>query len=219
MEILEVGRNLTAGETEDLWNQVREYPWNRRKLLACVTIPEAFIRKHWGEFKEEEHCHLILYQKLSTLFLLNHWNILTEDERKACFEHQKLSTEFLESKWRQMKPDNWLVAGRAQILAPEFITSRWPLMDWWWKVKAIGWQKKFPARLVIENWDEAMHPLFIKHYWRRVKGYYCEDLTMAELPEYLSCVFNTVRTSAEEWLCELQRREQHAYEQAARASR
>lgn len=208
MEIYESDVDIPRAieETEELWDQARAYPWNRRKLLACMAIPETFIRKHWGEFSEEEHNNLMVHQKLSTQFLLDYWTILTENVRKACFEHQELKTEFLEYEWGRMDPLNWLVVARAQILTPEFITSRWQLMDWWWKIKAIDWQKRFPARLVIENWAEVTHVLYIHHYRQRVKGYYCEDLTMAELPEYLSCELDLVRTSAEEWLRELQRR-------------
>lgn len=219
MEILEVDIDTPwmNKETEELWEQAREYPWNRRKLFACMAIPETFIRKHWSELSEEEHHNCIVHQKLSTQFLLDYWNLLTKDERKACFEHQKLKTEFLEHEWLRMAPTNWLVIARAQVLAPEFIMSRWPFMDWWWKVKAIEWQKKFPARLPLENWEEVNHSLYAKHYRQR-RDYYCEDLTMAELPEYLSCGLDAVRTSAEKWLSELQRRAQHGYERTTRAN-
>lgn len=216
MEILEVDRRITVEEMEDLW-EYDPNSWTNRQVFVGMIVPEAFIRRHWGELSEDEQHNCIVHQKLSTQFLLDYWNILTENVRKACFSHQKLTTEFLEYNWSRIKPNNRLIVARCQVLDPEFITSSFngtnsslPMMDWWWKVKAIDWQKKFPARLVIDNWEEATHSLYIQHHQRRVKNYYCEDLTMADLPEYLSCEFDLIRTSAEEWLSELQRREQHA---------
>ncbi len=211
MEILEA--DMTCEEIEGIW-EWGPHSWKNRQLFVGVSVPESFIRKHWGELSEDEQHNCIVHQKLSTQFLLDYWNILTENVRKACFSHQKLETEFLEYNWDRMKQDNRLIVARCQVLDPEFITScfsatnsRLPIMDWWWKVNAIDGQKNFPARLVIENWEEATHPLYIQRYQRRVKKYYCEDITMAELPEYLSCEFNLIRISAEEWLNELQRRE------------
>lgn len=196
---------LTVEEIEDLW-ELDSNSWHNRQLFANTTMPEAFLRKHWGELSEAEHYNCFVHQKLSTQFFLDYWSILTENERKACFEHQNLSTEFLEYEWGRIKPDNRIVIARAQILTPEFIISLWPLMDWWWKVKVLDWQKNFPARLVVANWEEVNHALYASSYKRR-KAYYCGDLTMAELPEYLSCELDAVRTSAEKWLCELQRRQ------------
>ena len=205
--------NATCEEIEGIW-EWDPTSWKNRQLFVGASVPETYIRKHWGEVSEEEHHNYFVHQKPSTQFLLDYWEILTENERKACLEHQTLSMEFLQHEWVQMGktgPDKRLIIAQRQILTPAFITFLWPTMDWWWKVKAIDWQKNFPARLVIDNWEEATHSLYIQHQ-RRVKKYHCEDLTMAELPEYLSCEFNLVRTSAEEWLNELQRREQHAYD-------
>jgi hypothetical protein len=212
MEILEVNRPLTVEEIEDLW-ELDTNSWRNRQLFVCAPVPEAFMRKHWPELSEKEHHNYFVHQKPSTQFLLDYWPILTENERKACLEHQKLSMEFLQHEWvhiGETNPNGWLIVAQKQLLTPAFITLFWPIMDWWWKVKCIEWQQKFPARLVIENWEEANHSLYIAHHQRR-RNYCCEDLTMAELPEYLSCELEGVRISAEEWLCELQRREQHAY--------
>jgi hypothetical protein len=63
-------------------------------------------------------------------------------------------------------------------------------------------QLRFPARLVIENREEDDQMMFILSYAER-KNYYCGDLTMAELPEYLSCELDGIRLSAEERLKEL----------------
>lgn len=224
MEILEADRRLTLEEMEDLW-EYDTRSWKNRQLFVGMVVPETFMRKHWGELSEEEHHNYFVHQKPSTQFLLDYWNILTENEKRACFEHQQLETEFLEYEWGRMKQDNKLTVARRQVLTPAFITScfsatcsRLPLMNWFWKTNAIDCQKKFPARLVIENWEEATHSMYIHHHERRGRKYYCEDITMAELPEYLSCEFDLIRTSAEEWLSELQRRNQNAYEQEARAN-
>ena len=214
MEILETDRPLTVEEIEDLC-ELDTNSWHNRQLFARTIVPETFIIKHWNEFDEAGHHNCIVHQRLSDQFLDYYWGILTENERKACFQHQKLSMEFLLREWLQIEPNSRLIIAKRQILTPAFITLFWQTMDWWWKVKCIAWQKKFPARLVIDNWEEANHSLYIAHHQRRV-SYYSEDLTMAELPENLSCELETIRTSAATWLSELQRRERHAYEQETR---
>lgn len=190
-------------ELEELWRLNNKPGWNRRALLTPkYSPPETFVQRHWKELNAEERHSSVTHCTLSMKFLLNHWSEFTEIERRTCYAKQELSMQFIKSIWTQLDGGQKHIVERCQKFTPKFIMQQWNAMTWWGQCNCIVYQERFPAKLVVERWNDLRNS---RHWYRFVQRtkYDCSDITLEELPEYLSCEIDGIRLSAEERLREL----------------